>query len=443
MHSAVLLPLLTEHPQAQRWVVAYSGGLDSHVLLHLCARLRAIDPRVPPVVALHVDHGVQTASAQWAQHCAEVCEGLGIAFFSRRAELGASSRGAVASEDLLRRARYREFESFCRHGDVLLLAHHQDDQVETVLLRLVRGAGVAGLAGMPRERMCGSARLYRPLLDVSRARLLDHAQAEGLAWIEDPGNARDGYDRNFLRLRVLPQLLGRFPGASTAIARAAHNLAQAAEICAERTRDDLDACTGTDRFGQPYLDLPAWHRLTRARADALLHAWIARHTPSVPDARALQTLREEVIAARADAQPSRVFGDTAIRRYRDRLYAVARGEAPAGPGVVLRLGETVTIAGVGRIGLEAAAGPGVRPGREYRIGFGSGSLRCHPAGRPGKTLRQLAQEHGIPPWWRSRLPLLFVDGELAAVAGVCVCNGHAAPAGSPALQFHWIPATVD
>lgn len=443
MHPGVLLPLLTEHPQAQRWVVAYSGGLDSHVLLHLCARLRAIDSRVPPVVALYVDHGVQAASTQWAQHCAEVCERLGIAFFSRRAQLGANGSGAVASEDLLRRARYREFEYFCSDGDVLLLAHHQDDQVETVLLRLVRGAGVAGLAGMPRERMCGPARLYRPLLDVPRARLLEHAWAEGLTWIEDPGNARDGYDRNFLRLRVLPQLQGRFPGASTAIARAAHNLAQAAEICAERTRDDLDACTATDRFGQPCLDLSAWHRLTRARADMLLHAWIARHTPSVPDARALRTLRQEVIGARADAQPSRLFGDISIRRYRDRLYAVARRESPVGSGVVLRPGETVSIAGVGRIGLQIAAGPGVRPGGAYRVGFGSGSLRCHPAGRPGKTLRQLAQEHGIPPWWRSRLPLLFVDGELAAVADLCVCDGFAAPAGSSALQLHWIPATVD
>lgn len=438
MQPAPLLPLLTEHPAARRWVVAYSGGLDSHVLLDLCARLRARDARVPTLVALHVDHGVNAASAAWSRHCADVCADLGIEYFARRAEPGRDAAAPV-SEEALRAARYREFEAFCGAGDLLLLAHHRDDQVETVLLRLVRGAGVAGLAGMPHERGCGQARLCRPLLEVPREELRGHALAAGLEWIEDPSNARLEYDRNFLRHRVLPPLLERFPGAASAIARAAHNLAQAADICAERTREDLAACAGIDRFGQPYLGLAPWQRLSSARADALLRAWLAMHTATTPDARALQTLREEVIAARADAQPALVLGDVAIRRYRERLYAVAAHEPPPAAGIVLAPGESARIEGAGLVELQRCTGAGVRPGREHRIDFGSPALRCRPVGRPGKTLGQLAQEYGVPPWLRARLPLLFVDGELAAVADLCICEGFAAPAGASALRLRWLP----
>lgn len=441
MEPTTLLPLLNEHPAARRWVVAFSGGLDSSVLLDLCVRLRGVEQRVPPVVALHVDHGVQSAADAWSRHCAGVCAESGVPFFVRHVDL---PRGpdATVSEEALRAARYREFEAFCLPGDLLLLAHQRDDQVETVLLRLLRGAGVAGLAAMPHERGCGHARLCRPLLDVPREELHRHALAEGLTWIEDPSNASDIYDRNFLRLRVLPLLLKRFPGAAAAIARAAHNLAQAADICAERTSEDLSACSGTDRFGQPYLGLDRWRRLTAARGDALLRAWVTMHTAATPDARVLRTLRDEVIAARADAQPVLVLGSVAIRRYRERIYATAADEELPETDVVLEPGDVVTIPGCGRVELQtldcAGMGGGVRAGHEYRIGFGSSALRCRPARRPGKTLGQLAQEYGVPPWLRARLPLLFVDGELAAVGDLCVCEGFVASVGSGAVRLRWV-----
>lgn len=442
MHST-LLPLLDRHPAARRWVVAYSGGLDSRVLLDGCARLAAIDSRTPPVVALHVDHGVQPSADAWSRHCAEVCAGLGVPFFLRRADLSGTGDG-VPSEDALRAARYHEFETFCEEGDLLLLAHHRDDQVETLLLRLLRGAGVAGLAAMPGERGCGRARLCRPLLGVPREELHRYACEAGLAWIEDPSNASDAYDRNFLRLRIMPLLLERFPGASAAIARAAHNLAQAADICAERTVEDLATCTGRDRFGQAYLGLERWRRLATARADAVLRAWLAAHAALTPDARLLHTLRAEVIGARADAQPQLMLGEVMIRRYRERIYAT---ECDAGGqscvGVAIEANETVVVPGCGRIALRVRDGGGVRMGGKYRIGFGSPALRCHPAGRPGKTLGQLAQEHGVPPWLRARLPLLFVDDELAAVADLCICEGFVAAAGAPALGLCWMPPRRD
>ncbi len=440
MHS-VLLPLLEAHPAARRWVVAYSGGLDSRVLLDFCVRLRADDARVPPVVALHVNHGVQQAADAWSRHCAEVCARAGVSFFLRHADLSQEAPVST-SEDALRAARYREFEAFCAPGDLLLLAHHRDDQAETVLLRLLRGAGVAGLAAMPRERGCGVARLCRPLLDVPRAALHRHAIDVGLSWIDDPSNASEVYDRNFLRLRVLPLLLERFPNAVTAIARAAHNLAQAAEICAERTAEDLVACAGSDRFGQPWLGLQRWRGLAQARADAVLRAWVAQHAGMAVDARTLQTLRGEVIGARGDAQPMLLLGEVAIRRYRERIYATAvTAETAPGTQIVIAPGDVLRLPWGGRLELcDSSNGAGVRAGREYRLGFATPALRCRPAGRPGKTLGQLAQEYGVPPWLRTRLPLLFVDGELAAVADLCVCEGFVAPVGSAAVRLRWLPS---
>ena len=437
---ALCLPLLEQFPAARRWVVAYSGGLDSHVLLHLCARLRAAHPGVPPVVALHVNHGVQQQADAWAAHCATVSGGLGIPFFARPAQL-APTDAARPSEAALRAARYRAFAQFCADDDLLLLAHHRDDQVETVLLRLLRGAGVAGLAGMPREPACGRARLCRPLLETGRARLRAYAEAQGLRWIEDPSNECPDYDRNYLRLEVLPLLAARWPGATASVARAARSLAQAAAICAERADEDLRECAGRDRFGQAVLDLVPWRALGPARATGALRAWLARHGAGWPDAQALATLEHEVIGARRDAQPRVVLGAVEVRRYRERLYVLPRGAggeaAPAG-GAIAPDAE-LCLPGVGRILLRSGCEGGVRPGREYRIGFGAPGWHCRPAGRPGKTLKQLAQEHGVPPWLRARLPLLYVDGELAAVADLCVCEGFAARPGTAALRLQWQP----
>lgn len=439
---ALCLPLLEQFPAARRWVVAYSGGLDSHVLLHLCARLGATHPGVPPVVALHVNHGVQRQADAWSAHCAAVCDGLGVALHARAAEL-APAEVAQPSEEALRAARYRVFAAFCAEDDLLLLAHHRDDQVETVLLRLLRGAGVAGLAGMPRERACGRARLCRPLLETERARLREYAEAEGLRWVEDPSNACPDYDRNFLRLEVLPRLAARWPGAAGNVARAARSLAQAAAICAERADEDLRDCAGTDRFGQAFLALAPWRALGPARATAALRAWLARHGAGWPEAQALATLERELIAARRDAQPRLRLGAVEVRRYRERLYAIPPGDAGVAPaGAVIAPDAPLCLPGVGRLVLGSGVDGGVRPGREYRIGFGAPGWHCRPAGRPRKTLKQLAQEHGVPPWLRARLPLLYVDGELAAVADLCVCEGFAAPPGAAALRLRWLPGSA-
>ena len=435
-----ILRLLREHPQARRWVVAFSGGMDSHVLLDMVARSLRGRPDAPLLEALHVDHGVHPDSGLWAAHCERVCAALGLTFSARRAEPGS------AAEDRLRRARYQVFEAFCRDDDLLLLAHHQDDQAETVLLRLLRGAGPAGLAGMPSHRPCGAALLCRPLLDWPRERLLAHAHAMGLQWIEDPSNEQASYGRNLLRAQVMPVLEQRWPGAAARIARAAEHCGDAASICASLASEDLGTCTGTDRLGQSCLRLAPWRALEAARGRQVLREWLKQGTDSAAEARSLQTLLAEVIEAAPDRQPRLVIGSVVVRRFDDALYLLPRRadrRAPPAP-FVIEAGHVASIPGVGRVSLLPELGAdAVRPGHVYTIAFRRPGTACRLAGRPEKPLKQVLQESGVPPWLRDVVPLLFVDAELAAVGGVGVCEGFAVAAGEQGVRLVWSPEDFD
>ena len=438
MTPAVLESLLLEFPAAQRWVVGYSGGLDSSVLLHLCARFLADRDDVPHLLALHVNHAVHESATHWEQHCARVCAALGVAFIARRAQLPREVSGRV-SEDVLRVARYHEFELFCGESDLLLLAHHRDDQAETVLLRLLRGAGPAGLAGMPRMRALGSAKLCRPLLAVPRAGLHGYALGQGLEWVDDPANALAAYDRNYLRATVFPLLEGRWPGAGERMVRAASHCAEAAQVCSERAEQDLGAVCRIDAFGQPCFALEVWRAMPLPRALNVLRAWLEQHAMAV-DSRLLETVVNEVIGAAPDGQPMIVFGSAQLRRFADRLYVVriAPGLFCPEPLAAIAPGFDGWLPGVGRVSLQHSIG-GVRAGRNYSIRFRQPGMYCRVAGRPRKSLKKLIQELSVPPWWRDRIPLLFVDGELAAVADLCICEGFVAAPGAAAVMLRWTP----
>lgn len=423
----VLWQRLGRFPPATGYCVAYSGGRDSHVLLHLMAALR--ERLDVPLRAVHINHGLQAAAPDWALHCSDVCARLAIPLtvIAVACEVGAGD----SLEEAARTARYRAFEQTLQCGEALLLAHHQDDQAETVLLRLLRGAGVHGLAAMPPRRPLGRGLLLRPLLDVPAAAVAEYAQAQGLRWVEDPSNSSDRFDRNFLRNRLLPLLAERWPGYAGPLARAAVHAAEAAELADALAAQDLEQCA--DGSG---LDLDALRALPEPRRRNLLRLWLRRQQLRPPDASRLQAGLQALLEAGPDRAPELAWNGMRLRRYRNRLLLDAA--TPALAPQVWDLQRPLPLPDA-ELRVEPVLGAGLRQAlcsAHVEVRFRTGGERCRPAGsRHRRSLKKLLQEHGVPPWERQRLPLIYIDGELAAVADLWVCEGFQAAPGEPGLRL--------
>lgn len=247
---AKLLQALAPWRSAPAWHIAFSGGLDSTVLLHLLANLANTDT-LPPLGAVHVHHGLQTAADAWPAHCQSICDNLGVPLRVMRVQV----QPGASLERAARDARYQAFIEVTGAGQVLLTGQHRDDQAETLLFRLLRGAGVRGLSAMPAQRPLAAGYLVRPLLEVSRAELEAYAEEYQLEWIEDPSNADSRFSRNYLRHRVLPTLTERWPQAVSSLARTAEHLSEAQGLLGELAVMDLQAADQPSAF--PWLRLPS------------------------------------------------------------------------------------------------------------------------------------------------------------------------------------------
>ncbi|NLO80404.1 MAG: tRNA lysidine(34) synthetase TilS [Xanthomonadaceae bacterium] len=415
------------HPAAG-YCVAYSGGRDSHVLLHLVAALR---PRLGvPVRALHVHHGLQAPADDWVEHCRRICRELGIPLQVERVQCRAGP--GISIEEAAREARYAAYERHLKVGEVLLLAHHQDDQIETLLLRLLRGAGVHGLAAMPPSRPLGRGLLLRPLLDVPLAAIAAYAEAQGLSWVEDPSNRDDAYDRNFLRNRLLPLLAERWPGYARPLQRAAALAREAADLLDALAEQDLRQCAAGDG-----LDLEALRLLTEPRQRNLLRCWLRRQGLRPPARERLQAGLKTLLEAAPDRSPELAWDGVRLRRYRNRLLLDTEPEEVPAP-FAWDLASPLELPGW-RWQVESVIGAGLRAAlrqRRVEVRFRQGGERCRLAGeRHSRSLKKLLQERGIPPWERERLPLIYIDGELAAVADLWVCDGFQAAPGEAGLRL--------
>ncbi|GGO78866.1 tRNA(Ile)-lysidine synthase [Marinobacterium nitratireducens] len=415
-------------PCVRRWLIGFSGGLDSRVLAELAAR--TLDPG--SVLLLHVNHHLQDGSDAWAQHCRQIAGRLGLAI----RVLDVSPRSA--SEDAAREARYGAFARELLPGDCLLLGHHADDQAETLLLRLLRGAGVRGMRGIPRRRPLGEAELLRPLLDQTRAGLEAWARAHELDWIEDPSNAVAGYDRNYLRLTVMPELAARWPDAAQRMAQSARHLAEADELLAELARSDRHGCRG--RHGG--LDTTALRELSLARRRNLLRHWCEAGSGVALNDRLLAAVDTEVLGAAVDRQPQLALGDQVLRRYRDELFLVPKRQ-PASAGsladIALVPGEIRLLQG--RLSIRPSRTGGLRTLDGLSLRYRREGERCRPAGRGGShPLKKLFQEAAVPPWLREGWPLLVRGDEIVAVPGLFVCEGWQVGPDEDGFVLEWLPA---
>jgi len=420
LRPELLLPRLTALPAARKGWVAYSGGLDSSVLLHALVTIR---DRLPFALhVLHIDHGLQRDAHTWAAHCARTCARLGVPLRTRRLDL-APARGE-SPEAVARQARYASMAEVLESDDFLLTAQHRDDQAETLLLALLRGSGPAGLAAMPPVTPLGRGRLVRPLLAFDRADLLAYAQNRQLHWLEDPSNQDLGYDRNFLRHRVLPRLKERWPACATSIARSAAHCAEAQAIIDPLARDEMTAVAG-QRSGT--LSIARLLKLERPLRKAVLRQWLRGQGRVPPSAGNLDRILTEVMTARADANPLVAWPGCEVRRYRDDLFAMAPlPPAPAPGPIQWRRGVLTLPDGLGCLALLAADGRNLDPQAVFTPGltvrFGVTGLFCR-RGQGGRrhSLKKLFQEQGVPPWVRPYIPLIFVQNDLIAVGNFQIC----------------------
>ncbi|WP_091189925.1 tRNA lysidine(34) synthetase TilS [Formivibrio citricus] len=400
-----------------RLCVGFSGGLDSVVLLHLLAGLR--EQHGFALHAMHVHHGLSQNADTWAAFAQETAAALGVDCLVEQVSVAKDGRGVEAAA---RQARYAVFEQ--QACDALLLAHHRDDQSETVLFNLLRGSGLNGLAAMPHSRFLDSgARLVRPLLDESRQTLLDYARTHSLRWIEDESNADTAYDRNFLRHRILPELAVVFPGLNQTLPRAAAHAAESAGLLAELAELDLTRCVAEGGF-----DLSCAAHLSVARKRNALRHWLGQEN-LVLDSRAFDDLLRMMESSGRDAEPVFVWRDRAVRRYRNYLF-ITSAHQEAGPVVSItwREGQTLAVPSWhGRLNWQKVEQGGiaesclVSANIELRPRAGGERLRLHPGG-PSRLVKHLWQEAGIAPWLRDTTPLLWLDGQLAAVPGLGVAE---------------------
>ncbi|RJQ47886.1 MAG: tRNA lysidine(34) synthetase TilS [Gammaproteobacteria bacterium] len=433
--AAALHDVLRRYPAPRRYWVAYSGGLDSHVLLHAMAQLR---PECGVTVhAAHVDHALHPDSAHWAGHCRTVCADLGIPCQTVRVH--AKAGPGVSPEAAARRARYQALADLMEPGDYLLTAHHQDDQAETLLLQLLRGAGPHGLAAMPPCAGFSQGRHVRPLLEFSRAALRRYAGEHTLHWIEDPGNINRDFARNTLRHDIMPEINARWPAAAVTLARGARLQAEAAELMDALAGLDLRQVLGAHKNT---LSVTRLNALSGARQRNILRYWIKGLGLPLPDSRHVQRIVRDVLSARPDAVPCVHWRGAEVRRYRDELYAMPPLPAHDASQIIAwdMKQPLILPSGLGTLSCAPDAGGGLKQAscRDalVTVRFRRGGERCKPAGRrETHELKKLLQEADVPPWQRARVPLVYIDGQLAAVAGLWLCAPFQAETGEPGLRI--------
>lgn len=417
---------------AAHWRIAFSGGLDSTVLLHLLAHLVKTES-LPPLCAVHIHHGLQAAADAWPQHCQSICDALGVPLLIERVKV----QPGASLERAARDARYAVFSSLTQANDVLLTGQHRDDQAETLLFRLLRGAGVRGLSGMPAQRPVGQGTLIRPLLDISRAELEEFAQAHQLRWIEDPSNQDRQFSRNYLRHQVMPLLSARWPQAQASMARSAAHLREAQGLLDELAQIDLaQAATAHDYawLGLPSLELAPLAALSAARQRNAISHWLEPFT-QLPDSDHWSGWTDLCKAA-PDASPVWRLAEGELRRGAGRVWWLSGNwlRAPVigadwqVPSSALRLADN------GRVMFS-----GQTPCGPLRIAYRQGGEVMHLADRGHRDLKRLLNERAVPGFVRGRLPLLFRGDKLLAVANLPGLDGN----GQDGWQLHWQPTDED
>ena len=486
-----LLPNLPTHDK--RWWLAVSGGLDSMCLLSLISELKQhqLPPishsPLPAISVIHVNHGLQADADAWQALVQKTALTAGFEFIAHKIELDPQQQANTGLESAARIARYDTFAAHIKAEEVLLFAHHGDDQAETLLLRLLRGAGIAGLGGIPTHRplqlntasVATNAELYRPLLGCTRQELEDYAKQQQLLWVEDPSNQDDTFDRNFLRQKVMPVLKQRWPNVVKR-AQVTSQLAQESQILLDDLASiDFAAMQVVSKASFPsHLDLAQLSTLSSPRRANVLRWWLHQLLAVTPTQQQLKQIDQQFITAAEDAQPCITIGNGHLRRFGKQLYwqSIAQQPSPWQPITLhwppaqiqdidlFKLIVNTEINTDPNVAKDAQAqcinhtstasfdkwaipvangvlmpklgGLKIESGDLLEVCYRQGGQRCRPMGRThSQTLKKLLQEYKIPTVERQHVPLFFVNGELAMVGRYWVCHGFAAD--EQQVGWHW------
>lgn len=446
-----LRELLTEYPRLNHIHVAYSGGMDSHLLLLIAQQAflalksePAFSSRTFDFSAIHVNHQLHEYSNQWLQHCERVCAQLQIPLFCQSVEVATDS--GLSLEEQARIQRYRVFEQRLGQTGLLMMAHHLDDQMETMLMRLLKGAGPAGLAGIPRQRSLNEAILFRPLLDISRQQLLEFATFKKLKWIEDPGNLSLKHDRNYLRQTVLPLIEQRWPGYRKTWSRTAQVFSDYAGFADQIAEQDYQSAADSVLSK---LRVKPLLKLDRFRQKNVIRHWLNLNGLNNPEYGWVDTILDEVAAASDDAKPVFATNHWQVRRFNGSLYLVKDHAFDSWSdfngsdcyewelqGSISLKGSGTLVAIAGSADLKGSLRP---PQNEHvTIRFRQGGERCCPVGRTGsRSLKKLLNEYRVEPWQRDRIPLIYFNDQLAAVPNYFVCESYQAVDEQHSIRLKW------
>lgn len=390
---------ITSLSTAKRLIVAYSGGLDSSVLLHLIKRQEVLANK--KILAIYINHGLSPQADAWQMHCQKTCETYGVKFIARRVVLERDNGESL--EDQARNLRYQVFSDFIEAGDILVTAHHQNDQAETLLLQLCRGAAIKGLAAMPAQKPFAKGWHYRPLLTLTRADLEAYAQRNHLNWIDDESNNNTSFDRNYLRHEILPKLEKKWPAVIANLARSAELHAEAQTILNIQAAQDLIAI----QSNIDSLNLIALATLTKIRQANVLRYWIERNSKPLPSSAVLEEILQQCFSTRLDAKVCIRWQDSEVRRYKSRLYIMSKLPAFDSKQIIPWSNQYA----LPELNLDKLQG-------NLTLRFRVTGQRFHPHNRDkSQSLKKLMQEWNIPSWLRDRIPLLYLDETLIAVIG--------------------------
>lgn len=403
--------------ERQRFYIAYSGGVDSHVLLHCCASITHLKDKF---TAVYVHHGLQAEAESWAKHCEKTAKDLGVEFLTLR--VNANAAPGESPEEAARNARYAALKSLIKADDALLLAQHREDQLETVLLQLFRGSGLRGLSGMPERMAFGAGVMLRPLLNTPKQAISDYAHAHQLSWVEDPSNQSNDYDRNFLRNAVVPLLKQRWSAIDKTVARSAKHCADA-QVLVDEVADEL--------FGAVFNLVDKTLSISRLSEhhshpqQLIVRHWFRHRGLKMPAQAKVERILNEVVAAAGHRDPVLSGQGYSIRRYRDKLYCLTNLSGtepqdrvwPAGQASI-KITDDRTLScvpsskGISRERWQDAT---------VEVRFRRGGEKIRLPGREGHhSLKNLFQEAGIPPWERDVMPFVYLNDTLAAVGDLWV-----------------------